>query len=314
MLLAGWVRSRFGLPVILDFQDPWVSSQGAQRSRWSKGGLAHRLAVALEPRAVRGASWITSVSDTQNIEMAARYPWLDAQRMSAIPIGGDPDDFAALRATPPVAPTVRLEPDRINLCYVGTFLPRAGPIVRALFDAAARLRREHPDLGARLRFVFVGTSNQPGGAAAAAATHRVTPIAIEAGVGGLVREHAPRVPFLEALALLSSAHGLLLLGSDEPHYTASKIYPALMSGRPWLSIFHARSSAHAVLLRAGGGAAFAFADVAHLANLVPMIADGLVRIAANPSSVGSVDPAAYAPFVAHAVAARFAEVFRASAA
>jgi len=311
MLMAGWVRRRWRVPVVLDFQDPWVSAGGALRPRWSKGGLAHRLAVALEPRAVRGASWITSVSDTQNADMAARYSWLDAKRMTAIPIGGDPDDFAALRAAPPTNPITRLDPNRINLCYIGTFLPGAGPVVRALFQAVARMKREAPNLAGRVRLIFVGTSNQPAGTAAAAASHRVAPIAAEEGVGDLVHEAPARVPFLEALALLANAHGLLLLGSDEPHYTASKIYPALMSGRPYLSIFHARSSSHDILTHAGGGAAFAFADTAALPELVAPIADGLARLAGDPASLGRADPAAYAPFTAHAIAGRFAEVFEA---
>jgi hypothetical protein len=310
MLLAGWVRRRFGLPVVLDFQDPWVSADGARRRRLSKGWLAHRLGVVLEPKAVRAASWITSVSDTQNQEMAARYPWIDVRRMTAVPIGGDPDDFAAMREAPLSEPIVRLEANRINICYVGTFLPRAGPVVRALFAAAAHVRLVHPEVGARLRFIFVGTSNQPAGAAASSITHLVKPIADEAGVGDLVHEHPPRVPFLEALSLLSNADGLLLLGSDEAHYTASKIYPALMSGRPWLSIFHRQSSAHDILTCAGGGSAFAFSSTADLSTMVPAIADGLVRLASAPTSLGSIDPAAYAPFTARAVAGRFAEILR----
>jgi hypothetical protein len=249
------------------------------------------------------------VSDTQNDEMAARYPWLDNRRMSAIPIGGDPDDFAALRALPIANPAVVLEPGRINLCYVGTFLPRAGPVVRAIFDAAARLKREHPELARRLRFVFVGTSNQPDQAAVSASTHRVSPIAAVAGVADLVHEHPARVSFLQALALLTNANGLLLLGSDEPHYTASKIYPALMSGRPYLSLFHARSSSHEILTKAGGGVAFAFEDVAGLPNLVPDLASGLARLAEAPASLGRADPATYAAYTAHSIAGRFAQIF-----
>lgn len=312
MLMAGHVRRRWKVPLVLDFQDPWVSAEGAMRPIWSKGGLAHRLALALEPRAVRNAAWITSVSDTQNAEMAVRYPWLDAQRMSAIPIGGDPDDFAALRVSPPVNPTIQLNPGNVNLCYVGTFLPRAGPVVRALFAAVQRLRRDAPHLADQLRLVFVGTSNQPAGTVAANTSHLVSPIAAEEGVGDLVQEYPARVPFLEALSLLANAHGLLLLGSDEPHYTASKIYPALMSGRPYLSIFHAGSSSHGILTRAGGGAAFAFTGVERLAALIPAIAEGLARLAEQPASLGRVDPAAYAPYTAHAVAGQFARVFEAA--
>jgi hypothetical protein len=101
----------------------------------------------------------------------------------------------------------------------------------------------------------------------------------------------------------------LLIGSDEPHYTASKIYPALMSGRPFLSVFHRASSAHQILSSAGGGITLAFEDKAELAALVPAVAEALVRTVAEPGSLGEIDQAAFAPYTAHAIAGRYAALF-----
>lgn len=305
MLSTKWIEQVLKLPVILDFQDPWVSAEGALRPKLSKGGLSHRLATVLEPMAVRHASFITSVSDRQNNEMAARYPWLDRTRMAAVQIGGDPEDFDALRRNPPSSPQVKLEPGRIHLSYVGTFLPKAGPLVRTLFDALADLRRDHPALAERLQLNFVGTSNQPAGGGA----HLVSPIAESAGVGDLVHEHPPRVPFLEALSILASSNGLLMIGSDEPHYTASKIYPGLMSGTPFLSLFHAASSAHHILSEAGGGLAYGFETLEALTALRPDLAQGLARLVEAPTSLGSANPMAYEAFTARSVAGRYAQIF-----
>jgi len=304
MLMSSWIKRRYRTPVVLDFQDPWVSRWGAQQTG-GKAALAHRLATILEPRAVRGCDFITSVSQIQNEEMAGRYPWLDASRMAAIPIGGDREDFDAARARMDEPGEVRLDPTRINLTYVGTFLPRAEPLVRCLFEALAMLRERDPALAARLRLTFVGTSNQPNDRL----SPRVTPIALAAGVGDLVAETPQRVPYVEALSLLAQSHGLLLIGSNEPHYTASKIYPALMSGRPYLSLFHAMSSAHAILARAGGGLTFAFSTTEELAALTPALADGLRALALCPERLGCADPAAYAPYEAHAIAGRYAGIF-----
>jgi hypothetical protein len=156
----------------------------------------------------------------------------------------------------------------------------------------------------------VGTSNQPAGSAARQADHRVMPIAAEEGVAHLVREYPARVPYLEALSLLAHADGILMLGSDERHYTASKIYPALMSGRPWLSIFHEASSAHAILSAAGGGVALALPGEGQgdeaLSNAV---AEALVRLCDAPGSLGRADPQAYAPFTAAAIAGSYAALF-----
>lgn len=302
MLLAGWIKRRWAIPVVLDLQDPWASNEGAGRRRWSKGWFAHRLAVALEPRALRGANWITSVSERQNADLAERYDWLDPARMSAIPIGGDPADYAALRDA--AAPT---DQTTLVFSYVGTALPRAASLLAILFEGLARLRAQAPQIASQLRFNFVGTSNQPG----QSSDYRVLPLAQAAQVADLVTEHPGRVPYLDALRILSGTHAVLMIGSDEPHYTASKIYPALMSGRPFLSIFHSASSAHAILSAAGGGVALAYQGEDSRAALVGEVADALAQIALNPASLGLADPAVFAEFAAHAVAGRFARVFEA---
>lgn len=310
MMLARMVRRRFGIPVLLDFQDPWISRTGTaspiwQRRAWSKAELSHRLALLLEPRAVRHADFITSVSGVQNAEMAARYDWMSQDRMAAIPIGGDPEDFDSLRAAPPAGGEVALDPGRFNISYVGTCMPRTTPLLRRVFRAIAALRAAKPALAERLRFNFIGTSNQPGDRM----NYRVRPVAQEEGVADLVAETPQRVPFLEALSLLANSDALLLVGSDEPHYTASKIYPALMSGRPYLSLFHAASSAHAILAGAGGGRALAFATEAELDALVPALSEAIAQIARAPAVFGRADPQAYAPYTAHSVSGQFAAIF-----
>ena len=303
MLLSRWISRKFGVPVMLDFQDPWASNEGAGRARWTKGWLAHRLAVVLEPRALAAASWVTSVSARQNLELLQRYSWLDPARMSAIPIGGDPDDFISVRAATQVARAV--DPGLLTFSYVGTALPRADPLLAVLFEAVAQLRTKQPQLASRIRLRFVGTSNQPAGTGA----YRALPLARAADVADQVTEEPARVPFLDALRILASTHAVLMIGSDEPHYTASKIYPALMSGRPFLSIFHESSSAHEILAGAGGGAAVAWSEARPRAAMVAVVAEALGRLVSDASTFGTVDPSAYAQFTAHAVAGQFAEAF-----
>ena len=304
MLLTSEIKRRFDVPVILDFQDPWVSARGATQSTLSKAGLSHLLAKILEPRALRAGDFVISVSDTHNAQMAKRYPWLDPARMAAIPIGGDPDDFAAMSAQP-VGHEDDLEPGFIHLSYVGTFLPRSELLVRALFRAFVRLRSDEPVVAERIRLNFIGTSNQPNGEG----NFRVRPIAEAEGVGTAVHEIPERLPYLRALKSLIHSHGLLLIGSDEPHYTASKIYPALMSGRPYLSLFHRASSAHAILSSAGGGRTLAFETLQELDALELLLAEGLRTLAVRPDSLGYANRAAYAPYEARNIAGRFADIF-----
>lgn len=304
MLLARMIRKRFSTPVVLDFQDPWVSRSGARHRRASKAGLSHALAVALEPGIVRNADFITAVSERQNLEMRGRYPWLATEKMAAIPIGGDPDDFGHLSNSH--ADDVReiLDPDLINFSYVGTYWAQAEPAARSLLRGAKLLRERWPDLARTVRFNFVGT--RYGGGRNGCFIAR---LAAQEGVADMVREVPDRRPYGQALRIMSASSVLLLIGSDEPHYTASKLQPILMSGRPFLSLLHCASSAHATLAAAGGGTALCFEDQAQLTALEPEIARAMHRLATDPASVGKADPIAYADSTAASVAGAYADIF-----
>jgi hypothetical protein len=62
-----------------------------------------------------------------------------------------------------------------------------------------------------------------------------------------VHETRERIPYLHVLNFLSSAYAVMTIGSTEQHYTASKIFQALLSTKPVFAIFHQQSSAVAIL-------------------------------------------------------------------
>jgi glycosyltransferase involved in cell wall biosynthesis len=305
MLMASRIKRRFGVPVVLDFQDPWVSAWAATLPKFSKTGVAHRLAEWLEPKAVRGADFITSVSEQQNDDMAGRYPWLDRNHMAAIPIGGDLQDYEALRGVEASDPHGLFRTGAITLSYVGTFMPRSEPLMELFLQAFASARTQHLSAMRNVRLLFIGTSNQPNDTS----TFRVMPLAEVCGVSDAVDEVPQRLPYLEAIGVLGRSDGIILIGSDEPHYTASKIYPGLMAGRPFISLFHRMSSAHEILSAAGGGVTFAFDNHAELGALRDDVANGILTLVRDGSSLGRPNRDAYAPFEASAIAARYAEIF-----
>jgi hypothetical protein len=304
-LLAGRIKRKFSVPVALDFQDPWVSKWGASRTPLTKGWAAHQLARILEPRAVAHADFITSVSERQNDELLVRYPAFPRDRVAAIPIGGDAGDYDYLRQNPLTDREVALPESAINISYVGTMLPRSRPLLEALFSAVRQLTLSGEEWVGRLRLNFVGTSNQPNGFSA----FGVAPLAEKHGIAHLVNETPQRIPYLQALDVLANSHALLLIGSDEPHYTASKIYPALLSGRPYLALFHRASSAYDILRRSGGGVALSFETLADLERLGPAVATAFRDIALAPQSLGPTDPAVFGDFEASRIAGRFAAIF-----
>ena len=305
MLLAAEVKRRFGIPVVVDFQDPWASAWGETQPKLTKAGLSHWLATVLEPRALQGASYVTSVSETQNTQLAARYPWLDRSRMAAIPIGSDPADFDALRDMPLAQNGLTFDNAYITLSCVGALAPTAMPLLEVFVRAVGRLCMNYPALVKRLRINFIGTSNQTN----EHHSFRVRQLAEAAGVSDVIKEMPARIPYLDALNVLARSNGLLMIGSDEPHYTASKIYPNLMARRPYLSIYHRQSSAHTILTAAGGGVALAFSTGEELNALESTICDGLYRLIAEPTTLGQSDPAAYTPYESLNIAQQYADIF-----
>ena len=57
---------------------------------------------------------------------------------------------------------------------------------------------------------------------------------------------------------LEATDGVFILGSTEPHYTPSKVYQAVLSGKPILAVLHRESTAVDVIRTANTGVVLAF--------------------------------------------------------
>ena len=246
-LLGPALKAEFGVPFILDYQDPWVgawghSVGGGQNGRpdW-KSRAARTLGTWLEPRAVGAADALVAVSQGTLDGIVERLPAAARLPQGVIPLGFEPDDFASLHGRSPYASGIDPSDGLVHLCYVGTLLPKGVDTLRLLLRGLERARADDPASG-RLRLHFFGTSNQ-----SAPDAFRVLPVARECGVADAVTEAPGRLDYLEALSVLTRASGILLLGTSERHYTASKLYPALLAARPILALFHEASSVVSIL-------------------------------------------------------------------
>lgn len=301
-------QSRFGVPFVVDLQDPWLTDYydrpGAPEppgGRW-KYRLTQRLARRLEPQVMQNAAHVISVSPAYPQVLAGRYPWLEAERFTVLPFGAPAADLEVLDDQP-VAQRVFDPSDGMrHWVYVGV----AGEIMRyslrAFFLAVRSVRQKEPERVERWRFHFIGTDYAP----PERARKTVQPIADECGVGDLVEERTGRIPYFEALQCLRDADVLIVPGSDDPAYTASKLYPYVLARKPLFAVFHENSSVVDVLRATNGGTAVTFRcgeDVETVAERVEAACFGSDPVAPD------TDWEAFEPFTAREMTRKECEIF-----
>jgi hypothetical protein len=313
-LLGPVLKRRFRLPFVLDYQDPWVGAWGKAVGGGPgghpdlKSRLSRLAAVTLEPIVVRAADAITAVSRGTYEAIQGRYSILRRTLCEEIPLGGEPRDFEWLRQHGRSSALFDPSDGNAHICYVGTLLPLGFETLRAVLGAARLLRERQPDLYRRLRLHFVGTSNQT----FSGAPTRVLPVARDLHVSDAVSEMAPRIDYLDALAVQTHATGLLMMGSSERHYTASKLYPGLLARRPILAVYHQASQVVDVVrtaTRAPTVRLVTYDDVNRAESRLEAIYTALRDLVAQPAyDPGDVDLQAIQAVSAEALAGRLAAV------
>lgn len=305
-----WKR-KFNVPYVVDFQDPWLTDYYDQvGAPLPPGGrfkyyLNQLIARWQEPKVMRQAEKTVCVSPAYPPMLLDRYPFLSEGDFSTIPFGASKYDLD-------VAQTVKfstelaslLGPGR-NWCYVGVVTDSMQFSLRAFFGALVQALSVWPERFADLRLCFVGTDYAPSGRA----RRRVEPIAAEFGLDHLVTEATTRIPYFSALRLLLEADALIVPGSDDPGYTASKIYPCILARKPLLTIFHESSSVVEVMKKTKAGVSVTFSGTTSgdLAACSQQILDQWFE--AGCSRVPETDWDAFVPYTAKEMTRRLCTVF-----
>lgn len=238
-LLGRCLHESTGIPYGIDYIDPWVSKLAPYDGRFSRAWWSNKLAGILEPIAVKKAALISGVSQAYYQGVLDRNFQARAISHVAMPYGFDPRDHAIRlnNLTLPWSDRRGVRP----IVYAGAFLPQSHVFVRLLFRAMRQLvvSGEWP-LGNHL--YFLGTGVYRG--------EQISDYARAEGVEIFVTEIHARFPYLHILNFLERAAGVMVIGSTERHYTASKTFQALLAGRPVLAVLHAESSAAHILQEA----------------------------------------------------------------
>ena len=262
MSLGRYWYSRYKIPYVLDFQDPWLSDYYKNSNQTTMPGgqikyqLTQRSAKYLESITLREVSHVISVSPKYPKTLQQRYSWLQKDQFTVLPFGAPEKDFELL-------PTLNIQQNIFDpqdgnrhWAYVGRGGDDMATSLRALFLGIKSERDRNPQAWNNLRLHFVGTSYAPG----ALAVKTIEPIAKEIGVNDLVIEHPYRIPYFEALKTLVDSDAILLIGSDDPSYTASKLYPCVLARKPIFAIFHQQSSVVDILRESEAGQVVTFSS------------------------------------------------------
>jgi hypothetical protein len=291
--LGPMMHRRFGVPYVVDYIDPWISEWSASRPFPHKAWFYHRAATAVEPAVLRSAAHVTAVSEGILDDLRSRYRWLEAGRVTAMPYGAEPDDLDATERLGVAPPDFQSTDADLTISFTGAVQPTSRPLVDAVLLALNELDASR-SIGRRVRLRAYGTSNLTWGHG----RHALLPAARTLGVEHLVSEVPERIPYLQAMSVLQSSDIVLVMGSTDAYYHASKLYPAIVSGRPILAICHRDSSIARVVERTEAGMCLTFKDPQELRSRAGEIARGVESLAGRPRR--RPDAVAISPYTAHA--------------
>lgn len=259
MALGRYWKKKFGVPFILDMQDPWRNDYylGRPKSeRPPKFEFAYRLDKYLENYTMQTVDGLVSVSQEYIDTLKGRYPALAQVPATVIPFAYSDIDKDVVTRYHSQLQAVKLDSTKLNIVYIGRGGHDLRPALQCFFTGLKAYIDAHPQMKDRIRCHFIGTSYAPGGKG----NKTIEPVAKEIGVGEMVTELTGRLSFFETLATLMRADALFIPGSQDRGYTASKIYQYVIAEKPALAIFHHKSSVVDILRNIGYGTVVTFED------------------------------------------------------
>jgi glycosyltransferase involved in cell wall biosynthesis len=257
---------RLRAPMVFDVRDIWPEAI-ALSGRLRSGALIRAL-EGVERSVYRAAAAVTVVTEGKRQRLMEKG--VAESKLAVIPNGVDLSRFDEVDDEGPrVLREAGVDLDRFVVCYAGVFNPPQG--LDILVDAAARLKRDHPEEAAKIQIALVGN-----GSLRAHLENRVREEGLSGAVVFVGEQPRDRIP---SILVASDAVAVTLRPRRDTHTVPSKIYEAMASGRPVL--LSADGAPAEIIAEAGAGLATAAADL-----------DGLVssirRLAAHPEEAAAL--------------------------
>lgn len=280
-LAGAALSSQTGLPLICDFEDPWVGNSFVTSPTPIHAWLNRRQ----EASVVRTATAVVSVTKAMTQEFIERYPDEPRTKFVTIENGFDADDFAGIAPDRPSDAS-----ERCVMAYAGTLTPPRTP--ESFLRGIAMLADRDEGIAKKLLVRFIGAGDE------------WRPLTVSLGIEEMVR-FEPRMLFRESLAAVSGSDLGLLLLSSGPEAKVSltgKLFEYLGLGKPVFAVVGDGEAARFIRDNRAG----VVADYDSPSDIADKLGDILVHW--PHSAPAPASPDAVQRFEWSAIARRFSEV------
>lgn len=218
LLVGKELATHWGVPLIVDYRDPWTSNPYVSFSSDWLNGRARKL----EESVLNRASRIVTNTHELRSRLQQDYPAV-AAKCSTITNGFDPEAFPHLsqRSAAGVQDGGPINKAPLELCHFGTVYGKRTPIV--LLQAVLDLYRAGRLSNAHLSLRFVGAWE--------VAEASCEDVAQQLEKAGLLKREPP-IPYQACLRQMTAADALLVIQPDSPLQIPGKIYEYIATGRP----------------------------------------------------------------------------------
>ena len=307
--LGPYWKKKFGVPFVVDLQDPWRNDfflALPRKERPRKFWFDHRLHWFLEAKTITNAAGVIAVSQSYLDELRVRYPLFNGIPTRVLTFGVLPIDFQ-IAARPDITNRLFLKkPGRVTIVYTGALPANMSFGLSAFFATIGEGLKQRPDLYTSIQVFFVGSSYGPAGKV----KKLVEFLSTRFELADMIHEQEEREPYFNSLKMLLDADLLLIVGTTDPGYTASKLYPYIQSGKPFLALLHEKSSKVDIIRTTRSGEVVTFAGAESTEEMVaktfPVLTDMLGKIPFSPNT----DWAAFAQYNAKAKTKEQCDFFR----
>jgi hypothetical protein len=259
-LIGSYLHRKTGVKYGIDYIDPWVHVFPGSEHLFSRHWFSTQLAKWLEPKAAIYASLITGVAEGYYKGVQERNPrLLKSCVFGAMPYGGEALDNEVVKSMH-LHPYLFQKNSKLQIVYAGSMLPKAYAPLELIFKAIA----SNLEAFVNVEFHFIGTGKTPNDKEG----FNIKALAEKYGLWqSILFEYPARIPYLDVLVHLEAADGVFILGGTEPHYTPSKTYQGVLSGKPILAVLHEQSSAVSILENSVTGVVLSFAGEVGVFNI-----------------------------------------------